>query len=62
VVKVKVLEVDLPRQRIALSMRLADELPSAPKWPAPTSASPAAPAEPAGATGAMASAFARLKR
>ncbi len=29
VVKVKVLEVDLPRKRIALTMRLADELPAA---------------------------------
>ena len=64
VVKVKVLEVDLARQRIALSMRLADEVPAA-------STAAAAPAS-AGArqhqhsqpapTGAMASAFARLKR
>ena len=64
VVKVKVLEVDLARQRIALSMRLADEVPTA-------STAAAAPAsararqhqhsQPA-PTGAMASAFARLKR
>ena len=64
VVKVKVLEVDLARQRIALSMRLADEGPAA-------STAAAAPAsararqhqhsQPA-PTGAMASAFARLKR
>ena len=64
VVKVKVLEVDLARQRIALSMRLADEVPAA-------STAAAAPAsararqhqhsQPA-PTGAMASAFARLKR
>ena len=31
VVKVKVLEVDLPRQRIALTMRLTDDTPAAPK-------------------------------
>jgi uncharacterized protein len=62
VVKVKVLEVDLPRQRIALSMRLADDLPNAPKMARCTGLGqgPAAPAEPAGASGAMASAFARL--
>ena len=64
VVKVKVLEVDLARQRIALSMRLADEVPTA-------STAAAAPvsararqhqhSQPA-PTGAMASAFARLKR
>ncbi|MBL8421966.1 MAG: RNA-binding transcriptional accessory protein [Candidatus Accumulibacter phosphatis] len=64
VVKVKVLEVDLARQRIALSMRLADEVPTA-------STAAAAPAsararqhqhsQPA-PTGAMAGAFARLKR
>ena len=64
VVKVKVLEVDLARQRIALSMRLADDVPT-------TSTAAAAPAsararqhqhsQPA-PTGAMASAFARLKR
>jgi uncharacterized protein len=70
VVKVKVLEVDLPRQRIALSMRLADELPSAAKG---STGSPAAPAPVSAkarqrqqnqpqASGAMASAFARLKR
>jgi uncharacterized protein len=39
VVKVKVLEVDLARQRIALSMRLAEALPNTPKAaPAPASA------------------------
>ena len=64
VVKVKVLEVDLARQRIALSMRLADEVPTA-------STAAAAPvsararqhqhSQPA-PTGGMASAFARLKR
>ena len=70
VVKVKVLEVDLPRQRIALSMRLADELPSTAKG---GTGSPAAPAPVSAkarqrqqnqpqASGAMASAFARLKR
>jgi uncharacterized protein len=68
VVKVKVLEVDLPRQRIALSMRLADELPGSAKAgagspPAPVSAKARqrqqSQPEP---SGAMASAFARLKR
>jgi len=66
VVKVKVLEVDLPRQRIALTMRLADELPTTPKMgnaPSPVSARARQreerQPEPAGA---MASAFAKLKR
>ena len=63
-VKVKVLEVDLPRQRIALTLRLADDLPGAAKsGPAPTSARARqrqqGQPEP---TGAMASAFSRLKR
>ena len=63
-VKVKVLEVDLPRQRIALTLRLADDLPGAAKSsPAPTSARARqrqqGQPEP---TGAMASAFSRLKR
>ena len=64
VVKVKVLEVDLPRQRIALTMRLADDLPSAPRMaPAPASARARQrqQSQPE-ASGAMASAFARLKR
>ena len=64
VVRVKVLEVDLPRQRIALTMRLTDD-------PAPSQKSGGVPMsnkakqqqqrqpEP---SGAMASAFARLKR
>ncbi len=64
VVKVKVLEVDLARQRIALSMRLAEALPNTQKAaPAPASArarerqhSQPQPSS------AMASAFARLKR
>jgi uncharacterized protein len=39
VVKVKVIEVDLPRRRIALSMRLTDDLPTAPRaGPAATTA------------------------
>ncbi|WP_291994041.1 Tex family protein [Candidatus Accumulibacter sp. ACC003] len=64
VVKVKVLEVDLPRQRIALSMRLADELPSASKMaaaPLSARARQRQNSQPA-ASSAMASAFARLKR
>ena len=66
VVKVKVLEVDLPRKRIALTMRLADEIPTTPRTggaPSPLSAKARQreerQPEPAGA---MASAFANLKR
>ena len=64
VVRVKVVEVDLPRQRIALTMRLTDDTPTAPKTGgAPLSAKARAQQtrqpEPAGA---MASAFAKLKR
>jgi uncharacterized protein len=72
VVKVKVLEVDIPRKRIALTMRLTDEV-QKPKVgaggtaPAARSASPRdvqrqqqRQTEPAG--GAMAAAFAKLKR
>uniref|UniRef100_UPI0028C4341B S1 RNA-binding domain-containing protein n=1 Tax=Accumulibacter sp. TaxID=2053492 RepID=UPI0028C4341B len=66
VVKVKVLEVDLPRQRIALSMRLADDLPDTPKAggaPAPASAKARQRQQnQPQPSGAMASAFARLKR
>ena len=64
VVRVKVVEVDLPRQRIALTMRLTDDTPAAPKTGgAPLSAKARAQQtrqpEP---VGAMASAFAKLKR
>jgi uncharacterized protein len=65
VVKVKVVEVDLPRQRIALTMRLSDDaIPTGMKnGNAPLSAKArqqqAQQPEPAGA---MAAAFARLKR
>jgi uncharacterized protein len=64
VVKVKVLEVDLARQRIALSMRLADDAAErAESRPAPASAKTRqrqhSQPQP---SGAMASAFARLKR
>ena len=64
VVTVKVLEVDLPRKRIALSMRLSDELPGITKTAAvPPSAKARqrqqSQPEP---SGAMASAFARLRR
>ncbi|MBK7675133.1 MAG: RNA-binding transcriptional accessory protein [Candidatus Accumulibacter sp.] len=64
VVRVKVIEVDLPRQRIALSMRLADELPSAPKMAATLTSARARQRQQSQpeSTGAMASAFARLKR
>jgi len=64
VVKVKVVEVDLPRQRIALTMRLTDDAPAAPKMSGVPMSNKAKQqqsrqAEPAGA---MASAFAKLKR
>jgi len=64
VVKVKVVEIDLPRKRIALTMRLTDDAPAAPKMggvPMSTKAKQqqTRQAEP---TGAMASAFAKLKR
>ncbi|MEF8698740.1 MAG: Tex family protein [Candidatus Accumulibacter sp. UW20] len=63
VVRVKVIEVDLVRQRIALSMRLTDDLPGAPKISAaPASAKTRQREQPPPASGAMASAFARLKR
>ncbi len=76
VVKVKVLEVDAARKRIALTMRLADELPSANSAARPTSrvgaggtvnrvpgsGKPTAGARQADASGAMAAAFSRLKR
>ena len=64
VVRVKVVEVDLPRKRIALSMRLTDDAPAAPKMGGVPLSNKARQqqsrqAEPAGA---MASAFAKLKR
>ena len=68
VVKVKVLEVDLPRKRIALTMRLADEVRKVGADVAPRQAPPRAAkppprrAETAPTGGAMAAAFARLKR
>ncbi|WP_300451192.1 Tex family protein [Accumulibacter sp.] len=63
VVKVKVIEVDLPRQRIALSMRLADEAPTPRTASAALSANARQrqQAQPA-PTSAMASAFARLQQ
>ena len=70
VVKVKVLEVDIPRKRIALTMRLADEVRRPPDAkvgagrPAPTERRPppAAVRRPPEPAGAMAAAFAKLKR
>jgi protein Tex len=65
VVKVKVVEVDLPRQRIALTMRLADDTPAAPKMGggAPVTAKARQQqARQAAPTGAMADAFAKLRR
>ena len=71
VVKVKVLEVDIPRKRIALTMRLNEEVQRNVKVGAGGTAPGRAPKprqagqrhrEPAAATGAMAAAFAKLKR
>jgi len=68
VVKVKVLEVDLQRQRIALTMRLADEPgqakrhAAAPAGRGGPSRQPARHSAPAPSGNAMAAAFAKLKR
>ena len=66
VVKVKVLEVDLARSRIALTMRLTDDLPSASRGasgPAPVSQKARQQQARQPETGsAMAAAFAKLKR
>ena len=64
VVRVKVVEVDLPRRRIALTMRLTDDTPAAPKMggaPMSNKARQQQAKQPE-AGGAMAAAFARLKR
>jgi uncharacterized protein len=66
VVKVKVIEVDLPRKRIALSMRLADAVGEkkarADSGPRPVRAARGQPRREAEPAGAMAAAFAKLKR
>ena len=64
VVKVKVVEVDLARKRIALSMRLTDDTPVAPKMGGVpmTNKAKQQQSRQIETTGAMASAFARLKR
>jgi uncharacterized protein len=64
VVKVKVLEVDLARKRIALTMRLADEVTAKKDAVAPRrSGKPEQPKREAPAPGgSMAAAFAKLKR
>jgi uncharacterized protein len=64
VVKVKVLEVDIPRKRIALTMRLADEVTAKKEAVAPRrSGRPEQPKREAPAPGgSMAAAFAKLKR
>jgi uncharacterized protein len=64
VVKVKVLEIDLPRKRIALTMRLLDDTPVAPKMggaPMTAKARQREERQPE-PSGAMASAFAKLRR
>ncbi len=62
IVKVRVLEVDAKRKRIALTMRLADKPQPRPQTPRAQQSRPAQkpPAPPA--TGAMAAAFSKLKR
>ena len=64
VVRVKVVEVDLPRKRIALTMRLTDDAPAAPKMGgAPmTNKAKQQQSRQAEPVSAMASAFAKLKR
>ena len=68
VVKVKVLEVDLPRQRISLTMRMSDEPgkgrshDAGQQRSAPLSRQQARHNSPAPAGNAMAAAFARLKK
>jgi len=62
IVKVKVLEVDIQRKRIALTMRLTDTSPDAkPRHEQRPALSRAKTANSNPATGAMASAFAKLK-
>ena len=64
VVRVKVVEIDLQRQRIALTMRLTDDTPVAPKMggaPVSNKARQQQTRQPE-PSGAMASAFAKLKR
>ena len=64
VVRVKVVEVDLPRKRIALTMRLTDDTPATPKMggmPMSNKARQQQAKQPE-AAGAMAAAFAKLKR
>jgi len=71
IVKVKVLEVDLQRQRIALTMRMGDEPGKGSRHDSPPAArgnhnpgraAPRSSGTPAPAGNAMASAFAKLKR
>jgi len=68
VVKVKVLEVDVPRKRIALTMRLTDEVKkvgaggTAPKTASPRDIQRHQQRQPEPAGGTMAAAFAKLKR
>ena len=61
VVRVKVVEVDLPRQRIALTMRLTDDAPAAPGGVPMSNKARQQQTRQAEPAGAMASAFAKLK-
>ncbi|MGE5385882.1 MAG: Tex family protein [Betaproteobacteria bacterium] len=66
IVKVKVLEVDLPRQRISLTMRLTDEAAPSRRQETPTARGQqqrsSAPRQAAAPAGAMAAAFAKLRK
>ncbi len=66
IVKVKVLEVDLPRQRISLTMRLTDEAAPSRRQEAPAMRSQqqrtSAPPRNGAPAGAMAAAFAKLRK
>jgi uncharacterized protein len=67
-VKVKVMEVDVKRRRVGLSMRLTDDARDQPRdmtrdrGPGPRSAKPRQPQRDSAPMGAMAEAFARLKK
>ena len=68
IVKVKVVEVDIARKRIALTMKLNEPIPAAQKQPFSSIISPknaklsGSRGEPPAASSAMASAFAKLKK
>jgi uncharacterized protein len=61
IVKVKVLEVDLKRRRIALTMKLHQTATTRPSSPRPPAGKPAPPPRPASPGTSMAAAFAKLR-